>query len=235
MAAAHLEALRRVQPVGPYLLGGFCNGGLIAYEMARQLQAQGERVDLLLLIDPAAPASHHWLRSLLGQLGALLHLGPQQQVAWFLHLLHVYKYLRLVQYRQRWHDLVGDVDPQAPPHRRATAGMGLGRLAWLVPSVEAMRRNWLNLYEWVAADYRPAPYPGKLTVFWSSEGAASEQRGGWRRVVRRVRRSKPLEANEVEVQLIPGTHQSWRIEHHRTLADHLQTCLGQAHTVALRQ
>src|SRR5216684_2215700 len=35
VAAAHLKTLRAVQPEGPYLLGGFCNGGLIAYEMAR--------------------------------------------------------------------------------------------------------------------------------------------------------------------------------------------------------
>jgi acyl carrier protein len=48
MAAAHLEAIRAVQPEGPYVLGGFCNGGLVAYEMARQLQAQGEQVETLL-------------------------------------------------------------------------------------------------------------------------------------------------------------------------------------------
>ena len=44
MAAAHLEALREVQPEGPYLLGGSCNGGLVAYEIARQLHEQGQRV-----------------------------------------------------------------------------------------------------------------------------------------------------------------------------------------------
>ncbi|HCI82789.1 MAG TPA: hypothetical protein DHW02_24220, partial [Ktedonobacter sp.] len=38
MAAAHIQALRTIQPEGPYLLGGFCNGGLMAYEIARQLR-----------------------------------------------------------------------------------------------------------------------------------------------------------------------------------------------------
>src|SRR5436309_3634175 len=42
MAAAHIQSMRDVQPEGPYLLGGWCNGGLVAYEMARQLQAAGQ-------------------------------------------------------------------------------------------------------------------------------------------------------------------------------------------------
>jgi thioesterase domain-containing protein len=52
MAAVHLESVRSRQPKGPYLLGGFCNGALVAYEIARQLHAEGEKVDLLILIDP---------------------------------------------------------------------------------------------------------------------------------------------------------------------------------------
>jgi amino acid adenylation domain-containing protein len=51
MAAAYITAMRAVQPDGPYLLGGWSMGGLIAYEMTQQLQAQGETVDLLVLID----------------------------------------------------------------------------------------------------------------------------------------------------------------------------------------
>ena len=57
MAVAHLETLRRVQPEGPYLLGGWCNGGLMAYEMARQLREQGQTVELLVMMDPDAPAT----------------------------------------------------------------------------------------------------------------------------------------------------------------------------------
>lgn len=38
VASTHIEAMRKVRPHGPYRLGGFCNGGLLAYEMARQLQ-----------------------------------------------------------------------------------------------------------------------------------------------------------------------------------------------------
>jgi thioesterase domain-containing protein/acyl carrier protein len=54
MAARYVEAVRAVQPEGPYLLGGWSMGGLIAYEMAQQLRARGQGVALLALIDRAA-------------------------------------------------------------------------------------------------------------------------------------------------------------------------------------
>ncbi|MEQ1861614.1 MAG: amino acid adenylation domain-containing protein [Chthoniobacteraceae bacterium] len=50
MAAERLADLRRTCPHGPYLLGGFCNGAIVAYEMARQLEAEGERVEGVILI-----------------------------------------------------------------------------------------------------------------------------------------------------------------------------------------
>lgn len=55
MARDYLAELRSVQPHGPYLLGGFSGGGIAAYEMARQLLADGELVDLLVLLDTPVP------------------------------------------------------------------------------------------------------------------------------------------------------------------------------------
>ncbi len=55
MAAEYLEEIRERQPSGPYLLGGFCLGALVAFEMARRLEAAGERVGLLALFDPRRP------------------------------------------------------------------------------------------------------------------------------------------------------------------------------------
>jgi acyl transferase domain-containing protein/thioesterase domain-containing protein/acyl carrier protein len=52
-AAAHIEQIRRVQPHGPYLLTGLCAGGVIAFEMARQLQDAGERTLFVGIIDAA--------------------------------------------------------------------------------------------------------------------------------------------------------------------------------------
>jgi thioesterase domain-containing protein len=49
MAEHHIRELRSVQPRGPYLIGGACTGGVVAYEMARLLREQGEAVELLLM------------------------------------------------------------------------------------------------------------------------------------------------------------------------------------------
>ncbi len=51
MAAAHLAQMRAVQPTGPYLLAGWSFGGVLAFELAQQIAASGERVDFLGLFD----------------------------------------------------------------------------------------------------------------------------------------------------------------------------------------
>jgi FkbH-like protein len=56
MAACYVQVLRAHQPEGPYRLGGYCFGGNVAYEMARQILAAGGQVALLALID-SAPAN----------------------------------------------------------------------------------------------------------------------------------------------------------------------------------
>jgi thioesterase domain-containing protein/acyl carrier protein len=50
-ARSYIETIRVIQPRGPYLLGGMCEGALIAFNMTRVLEAEGERVALLTLFD----------------------------------------------------------------------------------------------------------------------------------------------------------------------------------------
>jgi amino acid adenylation domain-containing protein len=57
MAAHYIAAMRGVQPEGPYNLGGWSMGGVVAFEMARQLHAQGERVLMLALFDAVLPTT----------------------------------------------------------------------------------------------------------------------------------------------------------------------------------
>ncbi|GEN10426.1 amino acid adenylation domain-containing protein [Myxococcus fulvus] len=57
MAALYVQHVRTVQPRGPYRLGGWSLGAVIAYEMAQQLKQQGETVEVLVLIDPS-PTSY---------------------------------------------------------------------------------------------------------------------------------------------------------------------------------
>ncbi|TGD65707.1 SDR family NAD(P)-dependent oxidoreductase [Tabrizicola sp. WMC-M-20] len=54
-ARDYIAEMRQVQPHGPYLLGGFSGGGLIAWEIARQLEAAGEQVPLVVLLDTPVP------------------------------------------------------------------------------------------------------------------------------------------------------------------------------------
>ena len=55
LAAAYVQAMRAAQPAGPYHLGGWSFGGMVAYEMGRLLQAAGERVAVVALLDTPVP------------------------------------------------------------------------------------------------------------------------------------------------------------------------------------
>jgi acetoacetyl-CoA synthetase len=54
MAAYYVEAIRAMQPAGPYFISGYSFGGLVAVEMCRQLKLEGEEIGLLLLVDAYA-------------------------------------------------------------------------------------------------------------------------------------------------------------------------------------
>ena len=55
MAKSYVEQIRKIQPSGPYLLGGMCAGGVIAYEMAACLMSSGGLVRLVVILDGATP------------------------------------------------------------------------------------------------------------------------------------------------------------------------------------
>lgn len=55
MAASYIKAIQTVQPIGPYWLGGWSMGGAIAFEMAIQLEKQGEKISFLGLMDSWIP------------------------------------------------------------------------------------------------------------------------------------------------------------------------------------
>jgi thioesterase domain-containing protein len=55
MAGHYINRIKAVQPYGPFAIGGMCAGGVIAYEMARQLLDAGETIECVLLLDAATP------------------------------------------------------------------------------------------------------------------------------------------------------------------------------------
>jgi amino acid adenylation domain-containing protein len=55
IAALQIEIIRKIQPEGPYFLGGWCRAGVIAYEIAQQLHAQGQEVGLVVMFESWSP------------------------------------------------------------------------------------------------------------------------------------------------------------------------------------
>nr|WP_180277746.1 thioesterase domain-containing protein [Nostoc sp. 'Peltigera malacea cyanobiont' DB3992] len=72
MATHYIQEIQTLQPNGPYFLGGYSFGGVVAFEMARQLQEQGEQVGILVMLDTCRPG-YSWRASFLKRI--FLHLN----------------------------------------------------------------------------------------------------------------------------------------------------------------
>ena len=83
-ARDYIAEMRLVQPQGPYLLGGFSGGGLTAWEMSRQLEAAGDEVSILVLLDTPLPLRPHLTRrdKAIIKLAELRAKGPQFVIEW---------------------------------------------------------------------------------------------------------------------------------------------------------
>lgn len=154
MAALYVKEIQRVQPRGPYLLGGYCLGGTIAYEAAQQLCAAGEEVALLALFDTT---NWHKVRLTKWAKG-FLHL---QRLTFHAEALlktdskNKHKFLE-----GKFHDL------------RNRIPVWWGMLATKLKSwSDGDARNSLILAEvwkandWASSNYVPRPYPGVVTDF----------------------------------------------------------------------
>jgi len=238
-AAAHLKWVRTVQPEGPYLIGGWCGGALLSYEMARQLRAEGQAVDLLVLMEPPLiPKSTRLLRSLIGWLGPYMRFGADIQLDWFLGLRQRYFHAREgLRYLYRSLRRAQHIHPQGIA-RSATAGLRKG-LSWLHRSarlfgakgeryevrIKRPRDDYLEIYTWMAANYRIYPHVGTAALLWS--------RGEFDRRVKVVREWCRV-AQGAEVRVIRGTLTTCRTDHVHELAAHLHACLSQVNLAMAR-
>ncbi|MEM8832868.1 MAG: thioesterase domain-containing protein, partial [Cyanobacteria bacterium P01_G01_bin.19] len=149
MAAHYIKAMQTVQPQGPYYIGGFSFGGLVAFEMAQQLVRQGQEVGLVALLDTFSPNCfqklslsdkrlRHWNNSLkFGLKYAFKLLGKHIQRSWQRRL----RKLTISYFTKRGKPL---------PYKLQEACVGGG-----VANAEN--------------NYAPQVYPGKLTLFRASE------------------------------------------------------------------
>ncbi|HEV2149749.1 MAG TPA: AMP-binding protein, partial [Longimicrobiaceae bacterium] len=203
MAGEYLEAVREVQPRGPYRLGGWSMGGLVAWEMARRLRARGETVEFLALVDtlPSEPHTGNPADDLSEVASFALHLG-----------------------------LSLDGGPTAAEARALGVEGCLvrlldgGRAAGLLPpetDLPELRRRFdvLRANHAAVRAYRPGPLDAAVTLFLAEDEEHAGTAAFW----------GGLAAGGVEIRCVPGDHFTLvREPRVRTLAAELAAALDGA-------
>jgi len=209
VAAAHLRAIRAVQPHGPYRLGGFCNGGLLAYEMARQLERDGEQIEFLGLVNPSSPLQRGPRQQLADRLYQLLRVPEPVQLTTYLRgrhaLRHVYRRLRPRGEKVQDFGKLLVIEP---------------RLAAMAPSTDALYRDYVGVFNWLAGRYQTGHYGGPMTFYWARQILADAQ--SWTPLIR-LNPSAGRQHRTIE-----GTLMSSVTDHVDGLAQLLAADLGQA-------
>ena len=207
MAAEYITAMRAVQPDGPYLLGGWSLGGVIAFEMAQQLQRAGQLVERLVLLDSSPPYPEvvpaddlllvvNFARDLGGLFGKELPITPND-----LRLRAADDPLEYVLVQAREH---GVVPPDVEPEQ-------LRRLAGVFQANQQ-----------AALRYTPQPLPQGIILLRASEsfgpGELPDLSERWRSL-----------ALNVAAHPVPGNHYTMlRSPQVQSVASQLEACLPQA-------
>ncbi len=144
MARIYVEDIRRVQPHGPYVLMGFCIGGVLEFEMAQQLHAAGERVLLTIVEGPTTAWNAKPSRSAAEQVEHLRAVGLTRVGELALGQVR----LRTAQLRRRFF---------------LTAGIVYRALNWRMPAW--MRKEYTyETHTRILKAYEPKPYPGSIVL-----------------------------------------------------------------------
>jgi thioesterase domain-containing protein/acyl carrier protein len=213
MAAHYIDELRQVQPVGPYFLGGRSLGGVIAYEMACQLRAQGHEIGLLAVLDSypvgyeRTSADGSSLKARAQRFGKRFsaHLANVRSLPGKEKLAYVFdksKYGPVRVKSRIWRALY-----------RSYQNLGLNLPQALRDVTEF---NWL-----AAQEYRPQSFDGRVTLFWASQDlrAKFDMVEGWQALAR----------GGMELHEVSGTHLDMIKEPHvADLAKQLNACLTSA-------
>jgi acyl transferase domain-containing protein/thioesterase domain-containing protein/acyl carrier protein len=198
MAAYYVRAIREVRPHGPYNLAGYSFGGFVVFEMAQQLVAAGEKVSMLALLDTI-----EWQ-----------YLERYQRDADLRRRLAMYK-IRLHRIFSSRYGLRQTGNRVASVFKRKfhylTRKMGV---------LSAPGRPDINTVNRIAASlYRPAIYPGRLTIFRSISRSlldGDDEMLGWG--------GRAL--GGIEIHDVIGTHLDMLDEPNvRILAEQLRACL----------
>jgi iturin family lipopeptide synthetase A len=160
MAARYMQELRKLQPQGPYLLGGWSFGGMVALEMAQRLRAAGEAVALLALIDSPFPRAEVPLAA----------LDDQTLLERFIHDLKSLPQAHEGEELSQWTALLEET-------RRGGSLPRGADFADLTSHFKVFRANATAFHH-----YQPCPYEGRAVLLQASESGGELSRG-WRGVV----------------------------------------------------
>jgi len=207
LAARYCEAIRAIQPQGPYNLLGWCFGGLIALEIALQLRSQGQEISLLALLDTFTPDSDGL--DFLKDEVTVVEVFISEFVLPFAPDLQFYSHEEL---------------QQLPPEERFSYLVELARrIQFLPPDSEPTHlRSLFTVYQQNAKSvhrYQPHEvYPQRITFFQASDNPSTQDSATWRKYA----------AEPPEVYAVPGDHATLIQEPHvQVLAEQLNRCLTQ--------
>ncbi|NET08281.1 MAG: hypothetical protein F6K16_27010 [Symploca sp. SIO2B6] len=219
IAAYYIQEMRTVQPEGPYFMSGISFGGAIAFEMAQQLHAQGQKVGLLALFDTLGPDGSSKIstprQGVSSHLKNLLTLPPQAKI----------KYLQeQVRNKSIW--LINRVkDRFKKPYQRFTIAWRKLTCSFYLAIGRSLPQELLDFRASAAnnqarIDYVPKVYPGRVTMFRALDSylAPGNPDMGWGK----------LAGGGLDIHYVPGGHSSMYNEPHvQVLAEKLKACLEQ--------
>jgi thioesterase domain-containing protein len=210
MAAHYLREMREVQPIGPYLLGGRSSGGTIAFEMACQLEAMGEKVALLALFDTFPAGYFKFLNLSFGKRLA------RRAKKWQAHVRN----LRSLSATGKLHYVQTKLHyaPDKAKHKIYRRAYKLYKkfgkpLPQVLQNIEQINFSAVK-------DYEPHIYSGDLTLFLATDLTADyDSKDGWRELVKGRIDTHEIPGNHLNIIKEPGV---------RMLAEKLHTAIEQA-------
>ena len=205
MAAHYIRQIRSVQPVGPYHLIGASFGGLVIFEMAHQLRAEGQTVALLAMLNTDCPVNTRTQR-------IKLHMAHLSRLGVRRYATEVVKSLRRRVVKSR-----ASTGAYSSPDPEITK-----ILEYRADADQALVQTLQGIIE---AEHAYCPigkmFPGRITFFWAMNYVpdGDDNRLGWRR----------LATAGLDVHEIPGNHTTIREEPNvRILVDRLKLCIERA-------
>jgi amino acid adenylation domain-containing protein len=210
MASLYIEAMRTVQPEGPYQVGGWSFGGVVAFEIAQQLHKMGQEVSRLALLDSYMPIlldknkkiDDVYLVGVLSRVFGGMYGQDNLVTAEELEGLNILEQIEYITDKARRVNIF-PAEVEGQDNRRI--------VDVLVGTLKATYA------------YQRQPYPGKVTVFRAQEKhiMAPDPTLVW------VELFAVLAAKEIEIIKVPGSHYTFVLEPNLpVLAERLGTCLS---------